>query len=91
MVKDRGEVLEMVRVLFEIWAGHHIRIAELDAENTDNTRAVVVQYMQENGMSFDILGEGKDADGNDTLTVYDEDGRVSVYFVGTVYGSEVVS
>lgn len=42
-------------------------------------------------MSFDILGEGKDADGNDTLTVYDEDGRVSVYFVGTVYGSEVVS
>lgn len=72
----------MVRFLCEWidWLGN-TAIAELDPENTDNLREVVVQYMHDNGMTFEILGEDKDEDGNDTITTKDEDGTVTTYFL----------
>lgn len=80
-------MVKSVRALFEIWDLHHIRIANLDPENTDNLREVVVQYMHENGMTFEILGEDKDEYGNERITIKDEDNRVSVYCIYNIYGS----
>lgn len=79
-------MVKSVRALFEIWNLNHIRIANLDPENTDNLREVVVQYMHENGMTFKILKEDKDEDGNERITIKDEDNRVSVYYLSNIYG-----
>jgi hypothetical protein len=51
-----------------------IFIARLDEENTDNLHEVVVQYMHENGMTFDILSEDAES-----IKIKDEDGTVITY------------
>lgn len=51
-------------------------IAELDAENTDNLHAVVVQYMHENGVTFDILSEDADS-----ISIIDEDGTFTNFAI----------
>ena len=76
----------MVRFLCEVCGVTSYRLVELDQENTDNLRAVVVQYMQENGMTFDILSEGPDGYGVDMLTIKDEDGTVSTYYLDVDHG-----
>jgi hypothetical protein len=76
----------MVRFLCEVCGVTSYRLIELDQENTDNLRAVVTQYMHENGMTFDILSEGADYYGVDMLTIADEDGRVSTYYLDTDHG-----
>jgi hypothetical protein len=63
-----------------------IFIARLDEENTDNLRAVVTQYMHENGMTFEVLSEGADDYGVDMLTIKDEDGTVSTYYIDADHG-----
>lgn len=79
-------MVKSVRALFEIWDLNHVRIANLDPENTDNLREVVVQYMHENGMTFEIIGQETDEYGVETIKIRDEDNRVSVYYLSNIYG-----
>ena len=76
----------MVRFLCEVCGVTSYRLVELDQENTDNLRAVVTQYMHENGMTFDILSEGPEGYGVDMLTIKDEDGTVSTYYLDVDHG-----
>ena len=76
----------MVRFLCEVCGATSYRLVELDQENTDNLRAVVTQYMHENGMTFDILSEGPDGYGVDMLTIKDEDCTVSTYYLDVDHG-----
>ena len=76
----------MIRFLCEMSDTGHYRLHQLDAENTDNLRAVLVQYMHENGVTFDILSEGVDDYGVALITIKDEDDKVSTYYLDTDYG-----
>lgn len=76
----------MVRFLCEVCGATSYRLIELDQENTDNLRAVVTQYMHENGMTFEVLSEGADDYGVGMLTIKDEDGTVSTYYLDADHG-----